>query len=101
MIGRHWGRRRHNRPPRLIVARWKRRPEAKGLPISDARHDNHAVTPSQLQGTTAGRLTGIPLASAEALGPDTFIEDLDAEDLQERVAFTGEFNLRINRHLSD
>ena len=40
-------------------------------------------------------------ASAENLGPDTFIEDLDAEDLQERVAFTGEFIQRINRRPSD
>ena len=38
---------------------------------------------------------------AQTLDPDTFIEDLDAEDLQERVAFTGEFSLRINRRLSD
>ena len=40
-------------------------------------------------------------ASAEALDPDTFIEALEFEDLQERVAFTGEFIQRMNRHLSD
>ncbi len=40
-------------------------------------------------------------ASAEALDPDTFIEALDAEDLRERVAFTGEFIRRMNCHLSD
>ena len=38
-------------------------------------------------------------ASTEALDPDTFIEPLDAEDLYERVTFTGEFIQRINRHL--
>ena len=39
-------------------------------------------------------------ASAEALDPDTFIEALYSEDLQERVIFTGEFIQRMNRHLS-
>ena len=40
-------------------------------------------------------------ASAEALDPDTCIEPLDSEDLQERIAFTGEFIQRMSRHLSD
>ena len=39
-------------------------------------------------------------ASTEVLDPDTFIEALDPEDLQERVAFTGEFIQRMNHHLS-
>lgn len=39
-------------------------------------------------------------ASTEGLDPDIFIEPLDPEDLKERVAFTGEFIQRMNRHLS-
>lgn len=40
-------------------------------------------------------------ASAEALDADTFTEDLDSEDLCERVVFTGEFIQRMSRHLND
>ncbi len=39
-------------------------------------------------------------ASAEVLDPDTFIEALDSQDLQQRVTFTGEFIQRMSRHLS-
>ena len=39
-------------------------------------------------------------ASAEALDPDTYIEPLDSQDLQERITFTGEFIQRMSGHLT-
>ena len=60
-----------------------------------------AATVLQCSLRIKGRRIFTIIAGAETLGPDTFIEDLDAEDFQERIAFTGEFSLRINRQLSD
>lgn len=39
-------------------------------------------------------------ASAEALDPDTYIEPLDPQDLQERLTFTGEFIRRMSHYLT-
>ena len=77
----------------------------KAATLSERWQPDHEQTPAetvlQFSLQIKDRRIFTLFASAEALDPDTFMEALDAEDLQERVAFTGEFIQRMNCHLSD